>query len=253
MSTPRWLLTVFALFVVFLSTGALIASASIYHFYDGVSDPPPTFPSTGKAVAISSVQWAAQSFRASASYSLTRVGLWGQYSGNASEASTVEVRGDSGGLPGMAMMPLGSDTQFGSSTYGWVNFTFSLPIQLVGSQMYWIVMRNATGVSGSGWSWWNTRADTYLVPGQGLTSANWGATWSSGGIGDFTVRAFGYEETSLLLATVADKREVGSGNPVGFTIWFNNSGTEVAQQVWINITLPSALHSILTMRVPSAA
>ena len=239
MSTPRWLLTVFALFVVFLSTGALAASASIYHFYDGVSDPPPTFPSTGKAVAISSVQWAAQSFRASASYSLTRVALWGQYSGNASEASTVEVRGDSGGLPGMAMMPLGSDTQFGSSTYGWVNFTFSLPIQLVAGQMSWIVMRNATGVSGSGWSWWNTRADTYLVPGQGLTSANWGATWSSGGIGDFTMRAFGYEETGLLLATVADKKEVGSGNPVGFTIWFNNSGTEVAQQVWINITLPS--------------
>ncbi|HVG37461.1 MAG TPA: hypothetical protein VNA10_06980, partial [Thermoplasmata archaeon] len=67
------------LFLVVLTAVALTASASLYHFYDGVSDPPPTFPSTGRAVAISSAQWAAQSFRASASYVLTRVSLWAQY------------------------------------------------------------------------------------------------------------------------------------------------------------------------------
>ncbi len=239
MSAHARLLVGFTLFIVVLTSVALTASASLYHFYEGVSDPPPTFPSTGKAVAISSAQWAAQSFRASASYILTRVSLWAQYSSNASEASTVEVRTDAGGLPNMAAPPLGSDTQLGSAPYRWVNFTPSLPIQLVAGQMYWVVMRNASGVSSIGWNWWNTRADTYLAPGQGFSSANEGGAWSAGGIGDFTLRTFGYEETTVTLSIAPDTTEVARGSSARFTIWFNNTGTEIAQQVWINITLPS--------------
>ncbi len=241
MSVHSRLLIVSAVFVVLVTGGAWTASASLYHFYDGVSDPPPTFPSTGKAIAISSAQWGAQSFRASASYILTRVSVWAQYSGNASQPSTVEVRRDAAGLPDMAVASLGSDTEFGSVTYRWVNFTLSLPIQLAAGQMYWVVMRNASGVSGLGWNWWNTRADTYLDPGQGLESANQGGTWSTGGIGDFTLRTLGYEETAVNVAVAADRTEVASGSPVRFTIWFNNTGTEIAQQVWVNITLPSGL------------
>ena len=239
MSAHARLLVGSAFFIVVLTSVALTASASLYHFYDGVSDPPPTFPSTGKAVAISSAQWAAQSFRASASYILTRVSLWAQYSSNASEASTVEVRTDAGGLPNLAAPPLGSDTQLGSAAYRWVNFTPSLPIQLVAGQMYWVVMRNASSVSSIGWNWWNTRADTYLAPGQGFSSANEGGTWSAGGIGDFTLRTFGYEETTVSLSIAPDTTQVARGSSARFTIWFNNTGTENAQQVWINITLPS--------------
>ncbi|HLQ42860.1 MAG TPA: choice-of-anchor R domain-containing protein [Thermoplasmata archaeon] len=239
MSAHARLLLGSALFLVLLILVALTASASLYHFYDGVSDPPPTFPSTGKAVAISNAQWAAQSFQASASYFLTRVSLWAQYSSNVSEASMVEVRSDAGGLPNMAVPPLGSNTQFGSAAYGWVNFTPSLPIQLVAGQMYWVVMRNASGVSSIGWNWWNTRADTYLTPGQGFSSANEGGTWSAGGIGDFTLRTFGYEETTVSLSIAPDTTEVARGGSARFTVWFNNTGTEIAQQVWINITLPS--------------
>src|SRR3989454_9367571 len=241
MSAHARLLVGSAFFIVVLTSVALTASASLYHFYDGVSDPPPTFPSTGKAVAISSAQWAAQSFRASASYLLTRVSLWAQYSDNASEASRVEVRSDAGGLPNMVTFPLGSDTQFGSGAYRWVNFTLSLPIQLVAGQMYWVVMRNASSVSSIGWNWWNTRADTYLAPGQGFSSANEGGTWSAGGIGDFTLRTFGYEETTVSLSIAPDATEVARGSSARFTIWFNNTGTEIAQQVWINMTLPSGL------------
>ena len=241
MSAHRRLLIGSALFLVVLIGVALTVSASLYHLYDGVSDPPPTFPSTGRAVAISSAQWAAQSFRASASYLLTRVSLWAQYSGNASEASRVEVRSDAGGLPNMVTFPLGSDTQFGSGAYRWVNFTLSLPVQLVAGQAYWVVMRNASGVSSIGWNWWNTRADTYLDPGQGFASANQGGTWSGGGIGDFALRTFGYEETTVSLSLAADSTEVASGTPVRLTIWFNNTGTEIAQQVWINITFPSSV------------
>src|SRR5207245_8804835 len=120
MSAHARLLGGSCLFLIVLTAVALTASASLYHFYDGVSDPPPTFPSTGKAVAISSAQWAAQSFRASASYILTRVSVWAQYASNASEASMVEVRSDGGGLPNMAAPPLGSDTQFGPAAYRWV-------------------------------------------------------------------------------------------------------------------------------------
>src|SRR5207245_3373995 len=182
---------------------------------------------------------AAQSFRASASYILTLVSVWAQYAGNASEASMVEVRSDGGGLPNMAAPPLGSDTQFGPAAYRWVNFTPSLPIQLVAGQMYWVVMRNASGVSSIGWNWWNTRSGTYLAPGQGLSSVDEGGTWGAGGIGDFTLRTFGYEETTVSLSIAPDTTEVARGGSARFTIWFNNTGTEVASQVWINITLPS--------------
>src|SRR2546428_2430934 len=197
MSADGRLLTGSALSLVLLTGGALPVSAALSHFYDGVSDPPPTFPSTGRAVAISSAQWAAQSFRASASYILTRVSVWAQYSGNASEASRVEVRSDAGGVPKMTSPPLGSDTQFGSAAYRWVNFTLSLPVQLAAGQTYWVVMRNASGVPSIGWNWWNTRADTYLDPGQGFASANQGGTWSGGAMRDFSLRAFRYAQRTV--------------------------------------------------------
>lgn len=76
MSTHRWLLTASALFVVLLTAGAATASAPVYHFHAGVSYRPPTYPSTGKGVAIDSAQWAAQSFHANASASLMHVAVW---------------------------------------------------------------------------------------------------------------------------------------------------------------------------------
>src|SRR5437899_6936930 len=88
MSAHARLLVGSALFIVVLTSVALTASASLYHFYDGVSDPPPTFPSTGKAVAVSSAHWAAHSFRASASSILTRVSSWSQYPSNVFESPT---------------------------------------------------------------------------------------------------------------------------------------------------------------------
>ena len=46
------------------------ATAAAFQFYDGVSDPPPTYPIGGSGIDIFGNQWGAQSFAASAAYVL---------------------------------------------------------------------------------------------------------------------------------------------------------------------------------------
>src|SRR6266568_3903239 len=179
-------------------------SAAAYQFYDGVSNTPPNYPIGGSGIDIFDNQWGAQSFAASAAYVLAEVDLWAFTHGSTTNASTVEIRLDSRGA------------------------------------VYWVVLENSAASGGTGWSWWNTRNDTYIAPGVGEQSNSLGAKWGPAK-GDFELRTFGYALVGVVLAMTADRLGVRSGDTLTYTLWLNNSGTAPAGVVWINDTLPASV------------
>src|SRR2546425_990020 len=80
-----------------------------------------------------------------------------------------------------------------SSSYAWVAFSLTPQVQLSRGAVYWVVLENSAASGGTGWSWWNTRNDTYIAPGVGEQSNDLGAKWGLAK-GDFELRTFGYAE-----------------------------------------------------------
>ena len=214
------------------------ASAAAYQFYDGVSDPPPNYPIGGWGIDVFDNQWGAQSFAASAAYVLAEVDLWAFTHGSTTNTSTVEIRLDSGGSPDMATPALANGSARAASSYAWVAFSLTPQVQLSRGAVYWVVLENSAASGGTGWSWWNTRNDTYIVPGVGEQSNDLGAKWGLAK-GDLELRTFGYAEVGVVLAMTADRLGVRTGDTLTYTLWLNNSGTAPAGVVWINDTLPA--------------
>jgi len=215
-------------------------SAAAYQFYDGVSNPPPNYPIGGSGIDIFDNQWGAQSFAASAAYVLAEVDLWAFTHGSTTNASTVEIRLDSGGSPDMTTSALARGSATASSSYAWVAFSLTPQVQLSRGAVYWVVLENSAASGGTGWSWWNTRNDTYIAPGVGEQSNSLGAKWGPAK-GDFELRTFGYALVGVVLAMTADRLGVRSGDTLTYTLWLNNSGTAPAGVVWINDTLPASV------------
>ncbi len=235
-ATPTWAVV----FLLALTLVAGLAAASVYQFYDGVSDPPPSYPSGGNGVVVFSNSWAAQSFEASANYTLARVDLWATANGAANNSATLEVRLDSAGVPDMVGPRLAAATATAPASYGWVSFNVAPNVVLTRGRMYWVVLEsNGTGGS-RGWTWWNTGNDTFINPGEGEVSSSLGTSWGSAG-GDFAVRTFGYMETHVQIAMTVDYPQARAGEVVTFALFFNNTGGVEAAQVWINETLPAGL------------
>ncbi|HYM38580.1 MAG TPA: choice-of-anchor R domain-containing protein [Thermoplasmata archaeon] len=216
------------------------ASASLYHAFDGVGDPPPNYPSGGSGVAIFSDAWAAQSFRASANYTLVRVDLWARATTFANGSATLEVRADGAGAPNMNAAPLASATTSAPAAYGWVRFNVAPSVALTQGGTYWIVLESNASSAGRGWTWWNTGSDAAVVPGVGLVTSDDDSPWRAAG-GDFAVRTFGYAEARMQIGLSVDRSGVAAGGVVTYSIFFNNTGGGPAVQVWVDDALPAGL------------
>ncbi|HYV08875.1 MAG TPA: choice-of-anchor R domain-containing protein [Thermoplasmata archaeon] len=232
--------TALALALVAMAVLGGPASAIAYQFYDGVSDPPPNYPTGGAGIDVFENQWGAQSFAASAAYVLAEVDLWAFTHGSTTDTSTVEIRLDSGGSPDMTTPALANGSARAASSYAWVAFPLAPQVQLSPGAVYWVVLESSAPSGGTGWSWWNTRNDTYIAPGVGEQSNDMGAKWSLAK-GDFELRTFGYAEVGVVLAMAADRLGVRAGDTLTYTLWLNNSGTAPAGVVWINDTLPASV------------
>src|SRR5207247_1266461 len=142
------------------------------------------------------------------------------------------------GSPDMTTSALARGSATASSAYAWVAFSLTPQVQLSRGAVYWVVLENAAASGGTGWSWWNTRNDTYIAPGVGEQSNSLGAKWGLAK-GDFELRTFGYALVGVVLAMTADRLGVRTGDTLTYTLWLNNSGTAPAGVVWINDTLPA--------------
>ncbi len=232
--------TAVVLALVILALLASEASAAVYQFYDGVTDPPPAYPVGGDGIVLFTNSWGAQSFRADTNYTLARVDLWAMENGVANDSATLEVRKDDAGSPNMVAPPLASATATAPATYGWVSFNVAPNVLLVAGTMYWVVLETNASSGSRGWTWWNTANDTFIDPGQGELSSSTGASWSSAP-GDFAVRTFGYMETQVQVALTVDRTAAPAGDIVTYVIYFNNTGGVPAASVSVTDVLPSGL------------
>ncbi len=229
-----------ALLLVGLTLLAACASASVYQFYDGVSDPPPNYPTGGNGRTIFTNSWAAQSFAASANYSLARVDLWAYATGIPNNPATLEVRAGNASNPNMLVAPLATATTTASSYYGWVSFNVAPNVLLTRGATYWVVLESDASSASRGWSWWNTANETFVVSGRGDLSPDAGVSWSAAG-GDFAFRTFGYAKPHLVVAMAVDRTKARAGEVITYSVFFNNTGQGSAAQIWVNDTLPLGL------------
>ena len=230
--------------VTLLALGTLLllpaVSASLYQFYDGVSDPPPNYPAGGTGVAVFRNEWGAQSFVASGDYTLARVDLWASANSATGANSTLVVTTDRAGGPDMVDPPLATAAASAPDSFGWVSFNVAPNVVLSVGTTYWIVLENSGSSASQGWSWWNTQNETTISSGSGDLSSNSGGAWSAAG-GDFALRTFGYVDADVDVAAAVSGPQARAGESVTVTVWFNNTGTTPAGTVWINNTMPSGL------------
>lgn len=134
-----------------------------------------------------STQDVAQGFQVTTNGPLSGVSLYLKKTGIPGNL-TVRITGDTGGSPNTTTIASGIIVSaLVSSSYGWVDVTFTEKPQLVPGQSYWIVIDSATG---SGLLYYTLGANTLYALGQakvGQYSGSWSATTPSGLDGYFSV------------------------------------------------------------------
>ncbi len=202
---------------------------SLYHIMEknevcGVS--PCSTPTFGSTTML------AQSFKASDGYNFTRVSLHLSLASGVGPA-TVTLATDAGGTPVLPLASTSASTTSLSSI--WVEFTFPSPVPLVKGSTYWIVANTSGTVA---YRWTLAGSDTY-IDGRSA-SGNFMGGWVDSSR-DHWFRTFGFVDARIAVAMAADTTRPQPGDGVTLRVYFNNTGTETAPRVWINVSLPPLL------------
>ncbi len=134
----------------------------------------------------------AQSFLAGSNRYITKVSFNVYRTGAGEGTYTVDIQGDSGGLP--SRVPLGTSNPIAtaslSPTAAWQDFTFATPVTCSYGQTYWLVLRKVGGVNNAGEGLAakaNTNPNSYT--GGRLVSEAMNGTWQETG-GDALFRIY---------------------------------------------------------------
>ncbi|HEY7587649.1 MAG TPA: hypothetical protein VIB49_02740 [Thermoplasmata archaeon] len=181
----------------------------------------------------------AQSFSLSTSSSLINVTLRIRNVGTNANALVVSIYANdpARNLPSTVVLasqstvsPVGLLTNY--------NIPFSPVLSLFAGQVYWLVASNGASQPTAGYEWHYSNADTY-PGGAGAIYDATTSTWSSV-FTDMWFIASGRDlNANVMPAMTASRTAARPQDLVDFTIYFNNTGTENAQFVWINESLPS--------------
>ena len=133
-----------------------------------------------------------QSFVASDSKPLYKVSFYIKKTGNPGN-QTIRIVADNGsGVPNTTTLASGT-LQVGlvSTSYGWVDVTFSTPANLVSGQTYWIILDD-NGANGSNYWVWCSDSNNGLGNGVAKYRASWnsGSAWSSAITGDLAFKTY---------------------------------------------------------------
>jgi hypothetical protein len=130
---------------------------------------------------VGSDQWLAQSFKATASITVSKVSLLLFQFGSTTDSITVQIRPDSGGKPSGAILGTRTRTltDTNSTTTAFADFDFSSDnISLAQGATYYIVATNSTPTSTDGYGWRAHRPSTY-ADGSTFISNDSGMFWQN--------------------------------------------------------------------------
>ena len=180
--------------------------------------------------------WWAQSFVPIVIFQISRVSLYVEDTGSGG-LRNVSIRPDTAGTPSGTVLAGGASGV--PSLDGWVDFDVAPYAELSPGQSYWIVAHVQTG-GGQRFDWWDSDSNSAYLPGTGARSTNGGTSWSSHGV-DFTFRVYGFERPNFTFDATASLSTVMWGDAVVFRMDFTNTGPAASSDLWINVTLPSAM------------
>ena len=171
----------------------------------------------------------AQSFVATANYKLLWLEVFARDYGR-SDIALVQVFPDSGGFPAGGLMAQGNID--GSSDYDWLRVSINPQPVLVAGSRYWITLTSFEN-SPDAYRWAKTLSSGYSA---GWAAFYQGATWNQMPLLDFLFRTWGIQGPAISVGITADASSAGAGDPLQYTVTFDNIGTGPASRVWINWT-----------------
>ncbi len=177
----------------------------------------------------------AQSFTATANYQLVRVEamLHDLDPTQPVDPLNLTIASDAGGVPnGTALATGTADGGFG---YDWLAFDLNSVIDLTAGAVYWIVLEDKIMIQGSGYKWGLKPGDTY--PGGSYAVRSGGGPWSPMVTDDLLFRTWGLTGPLVVAGIQVDSSTAAPYDPLTYSVYFNNTGTQAASYVWANVTL----------------
>jgi uncharacterized repeat protein (TIGR01451 family) len=175
----------------------------------------------------------AQSFTPATTYLLLNVTLRLRNLGGGGNTVNITIRTTAGGVPSNAVLAWANPLAGGA--VGPVNVPLTPTPTLIQGVLYWIVAVKG-GTAAVAIEWHHSNANTY-AGGKAMT--NTGAGWTNAvPATDLWFVAYGREiAANLTLAMSASVLRAQPKDPVVFTIYYNNTGTQPAPSVWLNDSL----------------
>src|SRR5437870_5719941 len=177
----------------------------------------------------------AQSFTPSTTYVLLNLTLRLRNLGGAGNTVNITIRPNAAGVPSASVLAWANP--LAGAAAGPVNVPLTPTPTLTQGVLYWIVAVKG-GTAAVAVAWHHSNADTY-AGGKAMT--NPGAGWTNPvPATDLWFLAYGREfAANLTFAMSASTLRAQPKDTVIFTIWYNDTGTQVAPKAWINDTLPA--------------
>ena len=210
------------------------AKAAVPHIFDQFPG-----PITSETTEVSENNRLAQSFVASDNYLVTEIRLYIRDIG-AVNLARVTLMSDIG-PPGPDLPLTNSSAQGLTAGVEWVSFILTTPWSLNASSTYWMVL-DSSGQQNQGYEWWKRTSDPMYPNGMAATCAGGGCTnWNIDSGTDYLFIIIGIVGPSVGCSIDVDSTSAGAGDPLNYTVHYDNNGSEYASIVWMNISLTGYL------------
>ena len=184
----------------------------------------------------------AQSFVATDTYRLLNLTLRLRNTGDTTDALSVAIRSDAGGVPSNTDLAT-AQIVIGNTVLGNYNIPFTAPPTVAGGTRYWIVA-TCGSLLANHYEWHHSAADVY-PDGQAKINLNLGGGWVNPATPtDMYFVNFGQQvEANLTAVVLPGDQDAKPGDLVTFAVWLNNTGGSVASVAWLNDTqLPGLVY-----------
>ncbi len=199
------------------------ARGAVAHVFEAVDVPFVDGDDTDKVTIL------AQSFIATATYKLLAIDTL-VYDLRTDDNLTLQVVQDAGGVPNGGLVA--QSRANGGAAYEWLRFNITTPATLVAGVRYWLELISQENHP-NGYRWAKVVGGPYAA---GWSAYYSGAVWNPDPTLDYLFRTWGIQGPSIAVDLSVDSPTAGPGDPIEYTVTFDNVGTAMASRVWVNWT-----------------
>ena len=174
----------------------------------------------------------AQSFVASSTYRITRIEL--NILDRGLDNFVTLTLTSNNNVDNTPFLPLVSSVANGPDGWDWVSF--SLTWSVAAGDVFWIELLDNANQQSNGYSWAKRSSSNY-TSGNSATCSGSNCRWQINPTDDYLFKVYGISGPSIDAWCEVNSPFAGSGDPLNYTVHFDNTGTQYAPSLWINMTL----------------